>query len=39
MKHYPSEVVTDLEADRMIDAIAPGTAAYLIRSQLDKGAL
>lgn len=30
MKYYPKEMVTDLEADKMIDAIAPATARYLI---------
>ena len=35
MKHYPSELLTDLQADRMIDVIAPGTAAYLIRRALE----
>jgi hypothetical protein len=39
MAHFPSELVTDREADRMIDVIAPGTAAYLIRLNLDKGKL
>jgi len=31
MKHYPKEMISDYEADKMIDAIAPETAAYLIR--------
>lgn len=35
MQHYPGESVTDLEADRIIDVIAPGTAAYLIRRALE----
>ena len=35
MRHYPAELLTDLEADRMIDVIAPGTAAYLIRRVLE----
>lgn len=39
MKHYPAELVTDREADRMIDVIAPSTAAYLIRLNMDKGEL
>jgi len=34
MKHYPSEFITDYEADKMIDAIAPDTAAYLIRRHI-----
>ena len=37
MKHYPAELVTDLEADRMIEVIAPATAAYLIRQAVDGG--
>jgi len=36
MKHHPAELITDLQADRMIDVIAPGTAAYLIRRALEK---
>jgi hypothetical protein len=39
LKHYPTEMVSDRLADRMIDVIAPETAAYLIRQQLDKGVL
>jgi|RhiMethySRZTD1v2_1073278.scaffolds.fasta_scaffold05871_16 hypothetical protein len=31
MRHFPTELISDYEADRMIDVIAPGTAAYLIR--------
>lgn len=30
MKHYPSEMITDREADKMIEVIAPDTARYLI---------
>jgi hypothetical protein len=30
MKHYPTEMITDREADKMIEAIAPETARYLI---------
>jgi len=36
MRHHPTELITDLQADRMIDVIAPGTAAYLIRRALEK---
>ena len=39
MAYFPRELVSDREADRMIDVIAPGTAAYLIRAHLDKGTL
>lgn len=30
MQHYPTEMITDVEADRMIEAIAPETQRYLI---------
>lgn len=36
MRHYPSEMITDLEADRMIDVIAPETARYLIEEHWRK---
>jgi hypothetical protein len=36
LAHYPSDLVTDLQADRMIDVIAPATAAYLIRLNWSK---
>jgi hypothetical protein len=31
LKHYPKHMITDYEADKMIDVIAPDTVAYLIR--------
>jgi hypothetical protein len=31
MKHYPTEMITDYEADRIIEAMAPETMAYLIQ--------
>jgi hypothetical protein len=34
MSYYPQEMITDYEADKMIDAIAPATAEYLIRKHL-----
>jgi hypothetical protein len=34
MRNFPTEMVTDYEADKMIDAIAPATAAYLIEKNL-----
>ena len=37
--HLPGHLITDFECDRVIDAIAPETAAYLIRLNLDKGTL
>lgn len=36
MQYYPVEMVTDREADRMIEAIAPGTARYLIERNWEK---
>lgn len=39
MAHYPTEMITDYEADRIIDVIAPATAAYLIRQAVDSGDL
>jgi hypothetical protein len=30
MKHYPTEMITDREADKMIEVIAPETQKYLI---------
>lgn len=30
MKHYPQELITDYEADRIIEAMAPSTQQYLI---------
>lgn len=30
MKHYPTEMITDREADRMIEAMGPETMQYLI---------
>lgn len=35
LRHYPSDMITDYEADKLIDAIAPATAAYLIRRHLE----
>lgn len=36
MRHYPGDMVTDYEADKMIDVIAPQTAAYLIRANEER---
>jgi hypothetical protein len=30
MQHYPSEMISDYEADRIIDVMAPETQRYLI---------
>ena len=37
LAHFPSEWITDYEADKLIDVIAPETAAYLIRRTLEGG--
>ena len=34
LRHHPGEFVNDLEADKVIDAIAPQTAEYLIRKHV-----
>ena len=39
LRHYPRHTITDYEADRVIDVIAPETAAYLIRQMVDAGRL
>jgi hypothetical protein len=39
LSHYPRDLVDDRMADRLIEIIAPATAAYLIRLNLDKGKL
>jgi hypothetical protein len=36
MKLYPTEMITDKEADKMIDVIAPETARYLIERNWEK---
>jgi hypothetical protein len=35
LKHYPQHLITNYECDRIIDVIAPETAAYLIRLNMD----
>ena len=39
LQHYPGHLIDDLLCDRVIDAIAPETAAYLIRLNMDQGTL
>jgi hypothetical protein len=39
LQHYPGHLIDDLLCDRIIDVIAPETAAYLIRHNLDQGML
>jgi hypothetical protein len=36
MRYYPSEMITDREADRMIEVIAPETQRYLIERMWDR---
>lgn len=36
MKHYPQELLTDREADRMIEAMGPSTQKYLIERMWDQ---
>lgn len=38
LRHYPSEHITDYEADRVIDVLAPATKEYLIRKAIAMGA-
>ena len=35
--HYPKEFVTDYEADKLIDSLAPSTVARLLRVGVDSG--
>jgi hypothetical protein len=35
MKHYPTEMISDHEADRIIEAMAPETMTYLIERKWD----
>ena len=37
MKPYPKEFVTDYEADKLIDSLAPSTVARLLRVGVDSG--
>ena len=36
-KHHPKEFVTDYEADKLIDSLAPATVARLLRVGRDSG--
>lgn len=36
LKHYPGEHITDREADRVIDAMAPDVAEKLVRAFVDR---
>jgi hypothetical protein len=36
-KHFPKEFVTDYEADKFIDSLAPSTVARLLRVGVDSG--
>lgn len=35
MKHYPGDMVSDYEADRIIDVLAPETKDYLLRRAIE----
>jgi hypothetical protein len=35
LQHLPAHMITDYECDRVIDVVAPETAAYLIRHHLE----
>jgi len=35
LKNYPTEMITDYEADKMIEAIGPKTAEYLIKRHIE----
>jgi hypothetical protein len=37
MRYHPAELVTDYEADRIIESFGPEVAASLIRTGLDGG--
>lgn len=37
MKHYPQDFVTNREADKLIEAIGPETAARMIKVGVDRG--
>ena len=36
MRNYPTEMITNAEADRIIDAMGPQTREYLIRKHIFK---
>jgi hypothetical protein len=37
LKHYPTHMITDYEADKLIDAIGPATAGMVIKKAMDTG--
>ncbi len=37
MRHYPKDFVTNREADKLIEAIGPETAARMIKVGMDHG--
>lgn len=39
LKHHPGHLITDYEADRVIDVMGPQTQAYLIKQMVDAGRL
>jgi hypothetical protein len=36
-KEYPTEFVTDYEADRVIESVGPEVAAKIVRQYVDRG--
>lgn len=38
LRHYPTEMINDYEADRLIDVLAPATQEYLVRRAIEMGA-
>jgi hypothetical protein len=37
LSHYPTDKLTDIECDRLIDAWGPETAASIVRKAVDAG--
>lgn len=37
LKHYPKHMITDYEADKLIDAIGPETAGAIVKASVDMG--
>ena len=37
LRHYPTEMISDYEADRVIDVMGPVTQEYLVRKAVEMG--
>lgn len=37
LKNYPQHMITDYEADKLIEAIGPEVAGQLVKEAVDKG--